>query len=383
MRKLEGNHIMRILILSCNTGEGHNSAAKALRECFEQQQIDCDIQDALAFWSPNKSKIISHGHVFIYRKLPRLFGVSYRFEENHMKEGGEGFIYDLVTKGCHALYQYLLAQHYDIIICTHVFSSMMITELKKHTSLSVKSYFISTDYTCSPGVNQTNLDYYVIPHSKLAEEFIQNGIPADKLITAGIPVKGAFFTKTEPTAAKKSLSLPLNKKVVLLMCGSMGCGPIKELSELLPQKLPPDAVLVIICGNNRRLYKSLTKNPLPENVRVIGYTTRMPLYMDAAELILTKPGGLSSTEAAAKALPMVFIDAVPGCETRNLEFFTKNGFADASSDPDVLTDTVCCYLHDSKKSMAQSYLLQKNFSEPATVAVYQHIMNHALCYSGT
>ena len=84
---------MRFLILSCNTGEGHNSAAKAVKEYFESFGDECDIKDALAFWSPEKSKIISKGHVFIYRKMPKLFGVSYRYEENHPpKEGDESLI---------------------------------------------------------------------------------------------------------------------------------------------------------------------------------------------------------------------------------------------------------------------------------------------------
>ena len=72
---------MRLLILSCNTGEGHNSAARALKECFEKQGHICEIKDALAFWSPEKSKLISKGHIFIYRKMPKLFGVSYRITD--------------------------------------------------------------------------------------------------------------------------------------------------------------------------------------------------------------------------------------------------------------------------------------------------------------
>lgn len=365
---------MRILILSCNTGEGHNSAAKALQDCFLKQQTACEIQDALAFWSPNKSKIISHGHVFIYRNLPRLFGVSYRFEENHMKEGGEGLIYDLVIKGCDALHAFLQAGRYDAVVCTHIFPAMMLTELKKRGIFSTKSYLVATDYTCSPGVNQTLADYYFLPHAKLADEFVQNGIPREKLIASGIPIREIFYSKTDPSRAKRSLSLPQDKNIVLLMCGSMGCGPMEKLAALLPKALPADAMLVVICGNNRRLYKSLTKNPLPANMRVVGYTNRMPLYMDAACLLLTKPGGLSTTEAAAKALPMVFIDAVPGCETRNLEFFTANGFADASADLSVLCGTVCAYLSNPEALAARSALLQKDFAGSAAARICEQVL---------
>ncbi|MEE1329802.1 MAG: hypothetical protein U0K18_01165 [Acutalibacteraceae bacterium] len=82
-----------MLILSCNTGEGHNSAAKAIKEKFISRNSECDIKDALAFWSPEKSKLISKGHVFIYRKMPTLFGVGYRFEENHPRKTATNHLY--------------------------------------------------------------------------------------------------------------------------------------------------------------------------------------------------------------------------------------------------------------------------------------------------
>lgn len=374
---------MRLLILSCNTGEGHNSAAKALKDCFSEQNINCDIKDALAFWSPEKSKIISKGHVFIYRKLPKLFGVSYRFEENHPpKDGDESLIYELVIKGCESLYEFLSDNPYDAVICTHVFSAMMMTELKKRRQCGIKSYFIATDYTCSPGVNQTAMDAYFIPHIKLTDEFAENGIPRHKLIPSGIPVRKDFYSKTDSESAKQSLSLPRDRKIALLMCGSMGCGPIKTLAEYLPQQIPSDSMLIVICGNNLRLYKTLTKYPLPGNMRVVGFTSRMPLYMDAAELILTKPGGLSTTEAAVKALPMIFIDAVPGCETKNYEFFLQNGCADMRDSVLELCDAVCDYLENPDKLKAMSNTLKSEFSGCAAHTIREYILKDVDCVYG-
>ena len=251
---------------------------------------------------------------------------------------------------------------------------MMMTELKKRRKYSVKSYFVATDYTCSPGVNQTALDAYFIPHKKLTEEFCENGIPEAKLVPSGIPVRMDFYKKTDPKEAKDLLSLPRDKKVVLLMCGSMGCGPIKTLAEYLPQQIPSDSLLVVICGNNRRLYKALTKYPLPDNMRVLGFTSRMPLYMDAADLILTKPGGLSTTEAAVKALPMLFIDAVPGCETRNIEFFLKNGFADMRDSVLGLCDTVCDLLENEEKLKKMSSALEAEFGGCAVQSISEYII---------
>ncbi|MBR6902303.1 MAG: hypothetical protein IKN39_00220 [Clostridia bacterium] len=136
--------------------------------------------------------------------------------------------------------------------------------------------------------------------------------------------------------------------------------------------MPKDAHLVAICGNNRRLYSSLIKEKAP-NVTVVGYTSRIPIYMDAADVILTKPGGLSSTEAAVKHLPMIFIDAVPGCETRNLDFFISHGFADTGDTAHALSDLVCDYLQNESKINNMSNRLKDNFSICSTETIFNHI----------
>ncbi len=365
---------MRFLILSCNTGEGHNSAAKAIKEYFEKMGEVCEIKDALSFWSPEKSRIICKGHVFLYRNIPKLFGIGYRFEENHPpKKGKESIVYELMKNGCKSLLKMLKKADYDAVICTHLFSAMMMTELRKNDKYIIPTYFVATDYTCYPCTNESSVDGYFIPHKQLTDEFIKGGISKERLIPSGIPVKSTFYDNILPEKAKHKLHLPLDKKIVLLMCGSMGCGPIKTLTEELPQMLPEDAHLAVICGNNRKLYNKLNKDGHSENVSVVGYTTRVSLYMDAASLILTKAGGLSSTEAAVKGLPMIFVDAVPGCETKNLDFFKSNGFADTATDGYELSRLVCSYLKDGNKLEIMSSRLKTSFDFIAVENIYNYI----------
>ena len=219
-------------------------------------------------------------------------------------------------------------EKYDAVVCTHVFSAMMMTELKKRRKINIRSYFVATDYTCSPGVNQTAMDAYFIPHKKLIKEFADNGLPMSRIIPSGIPVRRDFYNKTEPQKAKRTLSLPQDKRVALLMCGSMGCGPIRSIALRLGEIMDENDSLVIVCGSNRQLEKDLqflTGDDI--RIKICGFTDKMSLYMDAADLIITKAGGLSTTEAAVKGLPMIFIDAVPGCESRNIEFMTGNAYA--------------------------------------------------------
>lgn len=364
---------MDILILSCNTGGGHNTAARSVKNYFEGKGCTCIVEDALAFWSTETSKLISDGHSFVYRNLPKLFGICYRHEELRPKDAGDSVLYKIVYNGCKGLAAHLRSHTYTAVVSTHPFASMMLTELKKRGVPVPKAYFIITDYTCSPGVEKADCDIFFIPHEKLRREFIDSGIKEERIIASGIPIKEEFLSKTEKAKAKALLKLNGSQRTVLLSCGSMGCGPIKYLAKKLPEVMPKDVQLVVICGNNRRLYNKLVGAGPKEAVKIIGYTSRMDLYMDAAELMITKPGGLAVSEAAAKRLPMIFINAVPGCETRNLDFFVSNSLADTRDTPEELIKLVCDYLNDDKKLLKLKSRLELEFNLTPLKAIYEKI----------
>ena len=365
---------MRFLFLSCNTGEGHNSCARALSEYFSSRGDFCEIRDAISFWSKNNSKIISKGHVFFYRNLPKLFGVAYRYEENHLPDDGDAsLIYELLSNGSKKLAKYIKQEDFDAVICVHVFSAMMMKQVKYKRGVDVPTFFVATDYTGSPGIGESDCTKYFIPHIDLTDEFASLGIMRDRIIPSGIPISQNFYIRSEKTDVKKNLCLSPNERILLLTCGSMGCGPLKKLAMKLPTMLPKDVRLIVICGNNKRLYKSLSKNVIYDNVTIVGYTSRMQLYMDAAELILTKPGGLSSTEGATKHKPLVFINAVPGCETRNLDFFVSHGFGATGNDLTELCDTFIDLLDSREKLEKMSKRVAEDFDKNAAEIIYNDI----------
>ena len=374
---------MKILILSCNTGGGHNSAALAMREYFDTVGAECEIRDALAFKSEVKSKIISQGHVLVYKKAPHLFGAGYRYLEQHPpKPGQTSVIYDSVKNDSEELYDFLSQNTFDVILCTHLFAAMIVTEMKKKFDFSVKTYLIVTDYTCYPGMNEITIDRIFIPHPLMLSEYEENGIPLEKITPTGIPVKASFYQRTSALDAKKALGLDESKRMVLIMCGSMGAGPIPELAESLIQKLPADTMLTVICGSNEKLYKKFQKMDLSERVRVVGFTDCVSLYMDASDVILTKPGGLSATESATKGIPMVLVDAVPGCETKNMDFFIQNGFALTANDPEGLSNAVMSLLFDHKKRENMLTLQKKSFSSYAAQTIGKVIVSEATYIHG-
>ncbi len=374
---------MNILILSCNTGGGHNSAAAAMREYFSSVDVACEVRDALAFRSELKSKIISRGHVFVYKKAPRLFGAGYRYLEQHPPRSGQtSVMYDSVKSDSQNLFEFLTQNPFDLIVCTHLFAAMIVTEMEKKYDIRIPNYLIITDYTCYPGTNEIDVRRIFIPHEHLIPEYMENGIAKEKLVPCGIPVQASFYQREASEAAKRALGLPPEKRMVLMMCGSMGCGPLPELAALIEAGLPEDALLTVICGSNEKLYEKFQKAGDSDRMIVVGFTDQISRYMDAASVILTKPGGLSATEAATKGLPMVLIDAVPGCETKNMDFFLQNGFAKTAEGTAELAKTVLSLLSDEEACLNMIAAQKQAFSAYAAQRIGEYILSEVHCIHG-
>lgn len=369
---------MRVLILSCNTGEGHNSAARALKEVFDENGVYCEIADSLAFFSKKASNFISKWHVRLYKKAPSLFGLGYKAAEFTDSRHKHSSLYNTICKGARKLIKKVEESNIDTVICTHPFSAITLTRAIKKYRLSLdKTYFISTDYTCSPSVNQSELDYYIIPHESLRDDFILRGIPDGKLFPGGIPVSKKVHTSLSKEESKNELSIPQNKRVILLMCGSMGCGPMKVIARNISKQLKDDEYFVVICGSNRDLYQKLKFLDDPGSVRILGFTRNVPLYMNSADLLLSKPGGLSTTEAAENNLPMILIDAVAGCETHNMKFWVENSMAQTRDSIDELCVLVRSLLDDGEQLSLMKKNLTDNFSSSSAERIYSFVTKNA------
>ncbi len=376
---------MRILILSCNTGEGHNATARAIRLAAEAKGDTVEIWDALSFWPAGTNQFVCGGHVFLYKNAPELFGAGYRFFElvseiqNERREAGKGknagkAISYLVKHPSEKLYEDICQGNFDAIISVHVFASLMLTEIRRQWGEGHPTYFVATDYTCSPGVHLSDFDACFIPDEGLIEEFVSQGIPQEKLLPYGIPVREEFYRAIPQAEAKAVLHLPFDKRIVLMMSGSMGCGPIAETVESILTTLPSDAVLVPVCGRNETLYTQLTALPQTgDSLFPIGFTDAIATYMDAADLIVTKAGGLSSTEAAVKHLPILFIDAIPGLESHNRDYFAKAGFARFGKSSKEIAEQIAFLLAHPPLLAAMREKLTAHFTHHAANEIVDYV----------
>ncbi len=362
---------MRTLILSCNTGAGHNSCAKAIREIYEAHGEVCQIADALEFISDRASKFISNWHTRIYRYAPRVFKAGYQDVEERESIFREGTpVYKYLTSGSERMREYVADGGFDNVICTHVFPALALTDMQRRQPLSIRTSFVATDYTCSPCAADSKLDYYFIPSPLLTQEFVDCGVPREKIVPCGLPVKQAFYKHGGRREAKRALGLPEDGQNLLMMCGSMGCGPICELTELLGPALGDKQTLTVICGTNEELRSKLQRHAENSHVRIEGLVTNMPQWMQASELTLTKPGGLSTTEAMASGLPMVLIDAVAGCEEHNLDFFLGLGAAETADTPQALAATALALLARPERLAAMAKAEQRTQARTPAETIY-------------
>ncbi len=318
---------MKILILSCNTGEGHNSAAKAIAEELERRGVESEIKDSLAFASESFSRQVCKAYINLTLNLPKAMGATYKMAENN-KSHRKSFIYTVNSICAPSLHKYLEKTKPDAVVMTHLFAGEVMTAVKKQYDYKIPTYLVSTDYDVCPRFEETDVDRYFIPHEELKADFVARGIEGDKLSVTGIPISHRFLSKVSQDEAKKRLGLLKSIRYALIMTGSMGYGSTRELVDLFLKSAPYNDGVVVLGGNNTRMKNELRERyPGNKRVVVVDFTTEVPLYMDACDLLLTKPGGLSSTEAAAHGIPLIHTTPIPGCETDNLSFFSYHGMS--------------------------------------------------------
>jgi processive 1,2-diacylglycerol beta-glucosyltransferase len=319
---------MRVLILSCDTGEGHNSAGKAVKEYIEQQDDEAVMLDMMLLNGRKTSRVVGGAYVKLVKYFPHVFGFVYRLGRMISSKNRKSPVYYMCSLLGKKLKAYLDENDFDVIVTPHLYPAETLTYLKKKGWLTQKVAAIATDYTCIPFWEETDCDYYVLGHEELIDEFEQRGVPREKLLGWGIPVRPCFLENIDKTQARKRCGLSEKLKIYLVMGGSMGFGKIQLFVMGLASQLGSDEGIVVICGSNQKLEKRLRKELHgKKNVRILGFTNQVSDYMAACDVIFTKPGGLSSTEAAVRRIPMVHTSPIPGCENHNLDFFQSRGMS--------------------------------------------------------
>ncbi len=313
---------MDALILSCGTGGGHNSAGKAVEQALRLRGHNVTFLDPYTLHGPRTAEAVNNAYISMAQRAPYAFGAVYALGGAVRSLPCKSPVYH-VNRGMARILEAYLSEHpCDAIVMPHLFPAEIVTAMKRKGLHVPRTFFVATDYTCIPFTEETDCDFYIIPSPTLTEEFVGRGIPREKLAPLGIPVNREF-TVADKASARARLGLAPEEKYILAAGGSIGAGSLRSAVETL-LKCAGDARITVVCGNNKALYEKLRRDR-GERCRVLSITDRMADHMAACDIFVSKPGGLSSTEAANLGTALIHLTPIPGCETRNMDFFAKNG----------------------------------------------------------
>ncbi len=319
---------MDALILSCGTGGGHNSAGRAIAEELRRRGDRAVMLNPYTLHSPRLAETIDNAYIRMAQHAPHGFGAVYKIGDLYRRLPVHSPVYFANLAMMSALRDYLAEHRFDVVFMPHVFPAEILTGMRRHGFDTPKTIFIATDYVCIPFTEETECDAYIVPAPSLINEFASRGIPLNRLYPLGIPTSAAFSEPKSPDEAKRSLGLDPQKRYILVSGGSIGAGKPETAVETLSAftRGRGDAGIIVVCGNNEDLFRRLSER-FGGEVTVVGHTDRMADYLRASSLYFTKPGGLSSTEAAVCGVPLVHISPIPGCETCNVEYFSERGMS--------------------------------------------------------
>jgi len=342
---------VKILILSAATGGGHLRASHAIEKYIMENSTGNEVSviDALKSINVVLDKTVCEGYHFLATKTPKVFGQLYR------KTNEDSLLNNLMTRFTSVFSQKLIPlmeeQNPDVIISTHPFVTEMVSHLKGKKVVSAPLICLMTDYGPHRAWIADHVDAYIVSTPDMIPPMQAMGVKKELIYPFGIPVGDVFFTKgEEKSAILTKLGMEPEVPTILIMAGSFGVTNIMNIYKDLI-KLPTEFQIIIITGRNQRLYEAFT--PVIEHstkkTKLVYFTDEVENYMHASDLIITKPGGLTVSEALACNIPLAVFDAIPGQEEDNANFLLTHDMAvklDRSVDTGV---TIHALLEDSKR----------------------------------
>lgn len=346
----------KVLIMSASTGGGHNRAARAIKEELTNKSIngitiDCEIIDSLKIVNGTMDKLISRGYEKSAKYTPKAWGGVYKLTETNLISRNEFKDNPLTSLVSRKLKKLIEIKKPDLIIGTHPFPMIALSTLKRNSisyannesntfTESLHKYYenlnipplvtVLTDYTTHSAYIQNEIDYYIAGHEYVKELLIEDGIDSDKIKPYGIPVEKSFLSHRDRAVVLSELNLDPNKFTVLLMGGSFGAGSIKDtLSELI--SIDRDFQIIVVAGRNKSLKDKLDKtialnqDNIDKKICVLGFTDKMNDLLASVDILVSKPGGLTTTESLLKEVPMIVPYFIPGQEEENLDFLSNCG----------------------------------------------------------
>jgi len=321
-----------ILIISASAGAGHTMAARAIELSLaslpqSQQKYRVTHIDLLKYSTLLYKTVYHDIYLYMAQKQPLLFGYIFTTSDNLKRQNRPDFLMRLLdTLNTRKFTSFIKEQEWDLIISTHFLASQLVCDLKRKGKIETPLLTVTTDYGLHSYWILPECEHYSVADESSKQHLMASGVPSERIQVLGIPVNQEFAKKKAPAPIREKLVLAPRLPAVLVLSGGFGVGPVEKMVASLTA-VKSNFQLMVIAGRNRRLLSRLRqmREQLPFKMLAVGYTEQMDEYMRAADILISKPGGLTTAEAMACGLPMVIVNPIPGQEDMNSDMLLEHG----------------------------------------------------------
>ncbi len=349
----------RILVLTASAGAGHVVAAEALAGAVRRVRPDAQVRvhDVLSSATGLFRQLYGGGYLLLARRAPTVFGWLYdatdRPARGWTQRTRRGFQWSQLRRTVREIVGYDPV----LILHTHFLPAELVAHLRSRGSLNCPHAVVTTDFEAHRLWYVSPCERWYVASELAAEQLRRWGAAAGAVRLTGIPVRRAFGEPMDRTRARARLGLPMERPVVLVLCGGFGVGPAGQIVQELRRHCP-GAAHVVICGHNTQLERQLGAR-FGGAVRIVGYTEQMHLWMRAADVAVSKAGGLTVCEALVAELPMVIFQPIPGPESRNSDFLLEHGAAVRANHLRLVGYRVARLLADRRKLLTMRWAARR------------------------
>jgi processive 1,2-diacylglycerol beta-glucosyltransferase len=359
----------RILVLSASVGAGHMRAAQAVELALRQVVPAATVRnvDVLELTNAPFRRLYGKAYLDLVNKAPHVLGYFYDMLDKPSRSGknrSDKFRLAVEKLNLKEFIRFLEAEPWDLVINTHFLPAEIIASLRKHDRLTMPQVTVTTDFeTHRLWVNQP-CDHYFTATEEGALYLQHWGVPAGQVTATGIPIHPVFSEPKDRATCLAKHGLKGDRPLVLQLAGGFGVGPIEMIyRNLLAVKEPLE--LVVITGRNEKAREQLAAVPVapPHRAKVMGFTDQIDELMAVADLVVSKPGGLTTSETLARGAVMAIVNPIPGQESRNSDFLLENGAAIKINNLATLSHKITALLQDPKR-LAQLKANAKKIGRP-------------------
>jgi processive 1,2-diacylglycerol beta-glucosyltransferase len=320
----------RILIATITAGGGHLAAASALDEAWKSLRPQDKVErvDFLRFFSAIHKKVHVDGYVHLVERAPELWGLVFKRTDSAKAARRIARIKRAFPSGSRSrILRYLKQSAPDVVLCTHYLPLECLSILRcKANGRHPFTVSVVTDFEAHALWMDSCVDLYCAAANETKARIVARGALPENVVATGIPIAAKFTSKVEPKAVRKNFGWRDDLPILLVLSGGFGMGPVAEILIEL-DKVPRAFQTVVVCGRNEELRQKLAAQDRRHPTHVFGFTSNMHELMSVADLVVSKPGGLTTSEALALGKPLFILNPIPGQEAANSDFLLERGAA--------------------------------------------------------